>query len=251
MTAFKLEFFKSKRRHFWLIVCAMLAVELLWIFWSFRNPTADSRKWGWMELLYNIPLLNQIFFPIISAVLASRMSELEHNSHSFRLLRPIQYAGSMFTAKFLCGSLYLLCSSVANVLLLVAMGNYYQFDGPCPVVPYLLLFVSIFFPSLELFAFQLSLSLHVPNQMVSLCVGCGGSFVGLLLMFLPHLFLRRLLPWGHIASLMFVGLCDWDPKTRIVAFEYYPFDKTALLLTVIYLVVFFLIGRRSFIRKEV
>ncbi len=36
-TALRMEFWKSRRRGLWLVCAALLGVELLWLFWSFRT----------------------------------------------------------------------------------------------------------------------------------------------------------------------------------------------------------------------
>ena len=37
MTALKEEFFKSRRKHTFLIVAAFAAIELFWLLWSFKS----------------------------------------------------------------------------------------------------------------------------------------------------------------------------------------------------------------------
>lgn len=252
MTALRLEFFKTKRRGLWMIVGALILCEMAWLLWAFRNPDAEDLRLGWMLLLYNIPLLNGIIFPLIAAVLASRLADLEHKSCSLKLLETVQSPRALFTAKYLCGATYVLAVNLIESAVLLGMGAFYGFEGPAPLWAYGLYFLFGLVCGLEILALQLSLSLCIKNQMVSLCIGCGGSFSGLLLMFLPQLpLLRALIPWGHIGALMFVGLRDWNPETRIMNLYYMPIDWPVFALTIAYLVIIFAIGRHAFARKEV
>lgn len=129
MTALRLEFFKTKRRGLWMIVGALILCEMAWLLWAFRNPDAEDLRLGWMLLLYNIPLLNGIIFPLIAAVLASRLADLEHKSGSLKLLETVQSPRALFTAKYLCGAAYVLAVNLIESAVLLGMGAFYGFKG--------------------------------------------------------------------------------------------------------------------------
>ena len=251
MTALRLEFFKTNRRGLWVIVGALVAVELLWQLWNFHDADETELKWGWMGLLYTMPLLHAIIFPTIVGVLASRLADLEHKSHSLRLLETMQPADQLFAAKYLCGACYVLAVCMVEFAVMRIAGAVFGFWGTPDVWAYALSFAFELATGLELLAIQLALSMNIRNQMVSLAIGCGGSFVGLLLMFLPQLpILRLLLPWGHTGGLMFVGM-DWNEIDRFQGYYYMDINWTALMAALLCMAVVLFLGQWIFCRKEV
>ncbi len=251
MTAFKLEFYKARGRGLPLIVGALAAVELLWMIWSFKNPDASDICWGWMLVLYNLPLLRGIIFPTIAGVLASKQADLEHKSGELRLLETVQSAQSLYTAKFLSGSVYVLAVTVLEIIIMLLMGRAVGFQGGPDMWAYGLTFAFNLVTGLETYAISLALSMSIKNQAVPLCIACGGSFLGLLLMFLPKLTLiRALVPWGHVGALMFVGM-DWNKVEKLKGMYYMDIWWPALGVTLLFLAAAFFIGRSAFAKKEV
>lgn len=76
MTALKEEFFKSRRKHTFLIVAAFAAIELFWLLWSFKSGQKIEN--GWFDILYNIPVLDAVICPVLAAVTAGQNADLEH-----------------------------------------------------------------------------------------------------------------------------------------------------------------------------
>ncbi|NCB37071.1 MAG: ABC transporter permease, partial [Clostridia bacterium] len=105
-----LEFEKIRHRKVWLIVSAMLLVQTLWSLWSVGRMDATELAQGWMFFLYQFPLLNAIMMPVLAAVVASRLCDIEHKGHMLKLLHTVMPAGRLFNAKFLCGALYMLAA---------------------------------------------------------------------------------------------------------------------------------------------
>ena len=105
--------------------------------------------------------------------------------------------------------------------------------------------------TLEIFALQLILSSMLRNQMIPLCVGCGGCFIGLILMFGPLKIAQYILPWGHSSLLYVVYLVDWDPDLRTMQLAYNPVNWTAFAVVVCELFVLLWVGCKLFARREV
>lgn len=251
MTAFRLEFFKARGRGLPLIVGALVAVELLWMIWSFRNPDESDIRWGWMLVLYNLPLLRGIIFPTLAGVLASKQADLEHKSGELRLLETVQSAGSLYTAKFLSGAVYVLAVTLLEIAVMLLMGRACGFQHGPDMWAYGLTFLFDLATGLETYAISLALSMCIKNQAVPLCIACGGSFLGLLLMFIPQLpWLRALVPWGHVGALMFVGM-DWNKIEKLKGMYYMDVWWPALGVTLLFLAAAFFIGRRIFSKAEV
>ncbi len=251
MTALRLEFFKTKRRGIWLILGAMLAVELAFLLFSYRNASEKTLHWGWMDLIYTTPVLHQIVFPVLICVLASRLADVEHKSGSMRLLGTIQSRGSLFLAKYVCGACYLSVLAVLELGVMLGIGYAHGFHGAPEVRAYALTLVFFLLTGMEQLALQLALSMNIPNQFVSLCIGCGGSFIGLLLLYLPIIPpLHYALPWGHLVSLMFVYQ-NWNKADGFISFYYIPIRWFVFVIVLVELIAILLLGRWRFCRREV
>lgn len=250
-TALRVEFWKSRRRWYCLLGAALLAVELLWILWAFRSTDAQDREIGWMYMLYNMPLLNGILFPVIGAALASRVVDVEHKGNTLKLLETLQPKVRLLNAKLVLGVFYLLPLAVIQVIVLLGAGRVYGFYGAPVLTDYALYALFTFVACFAIYELQLVLSLTIKNQMVPLCIGLGGAFVALLLMFLPSGLARLLCgPYGFFGALSFILMVDWNKDTRIIHLvrSQTPWGSFAVLLC--WMVVIYLAGRAALRRKE-
>ncbi len=247
--AITVEFRKIRRRRVWAIVAAMLFVQILWSLWGIQRMDAQALSQGWMRFLYQLPLLNSIMMPIIAAVVASRLCDIEHKGQTFKLLNTITPTRHFFNAKFLCGALHMLATVLLQIIILVIVGKTARFTGTLPVEKlfYYLLFTTAV--NLTIFLLQQVLSLLFRNQLLPLTVGIIGSFAGLFIMFFPQN-LERFLLWGYYGVLMLVGM-DWDRTTRITNFYYVRVDWTGFISLIIIFSLIYMIGRSLFARKEV
>ncbi len=248
MKALAMEFYKTRRRRVWAIVAALIFVQLLWGIWAARNMDTRDLQQGWMFCLYQFPALNSIMMPVIAAVVASRLSDVEHKGQALKLLETVVSPGRLFGAKFLCGTLYMLAVVVLQLLVIVFMGYAKGFEGGVPFdkLLYYLLFTTAV--NLTILLLQQVLSLLFVNQMVSFSVGLIGGLAGLFSMFLPQ-DLGRFLLWGYYGVLMLVRM-DWDRDTRIVDYYYVPADWTGFIILAVMFCTIYMIGRTLFVRKE-
>ncbi len=247
-TALDVEFRKIRRRKVWLIVAAMIFVQLLWALWSVRQMDAHGLAQGWMRCLYQFPLLNAIMMPVITAVVASRLCDIEHKGQTFRLLKTIMPAGRLFNAKFLCGAVHILAAVLAQVVVIVVVGYASGFGGNAPIdklLYYLLFTASV---SLTILLLQQVLSLLFVNQMIPLALGLIGGFAGLYLMYFPQA-LSKLILWGYYGVLMFVGM-DWDGATRIADLYFVAIDWSGFIALLVMFCAIYIVGRTLFVRKE-
>ena len=231
-----------------MIVAAMIMVQILWSIWGVRRMDAHELSQGWMFFLYQFPLLNSIMMPVIAAVVASRLCDIEHKGQMLKLLNTVMPAGRLFAAKFLCGALYMLAAVLLQLIVIVAVGYAVGFMGAPPFdkLFYYLLFTTAV--NLTILLLQQVLSLLFVNQMVPLTVGLIGGLSGLFIMFFPQN-LERLLLWGYYGVLMFVGM-NWDRATRITDFYYAPVNWAGFITLAVMFCVIYIIGRTLFVRKE-
>lgn len=243
-----LEFHKIRHRRVWMIVAAMIFVQILWSIRGVGRMDAHDRSQGWMFFLYQFPLLNSIMMPVITAVVASRLCDIEHKGQTLKLLKTVMPAGRLFAAKFLCGALHMLTAVLLQLIVIVAVGYVVGFIGSPPFEKlfYYLLFTTAV--NLTILLLQQVLSLLFINQMIPLTVGLIGGLAGLFIMFFPQN-LERLLLWGYYGVLMLVGM-NWDRATRITDFYYTSIDWTGFITLAVMFCVIYIIGRALFIRKE-
>ncbi len=249
--ALRIEFWKSRRRWLWLVCAALLAVELLWIIWSFHNPSERDRQKGWLYLLYNMPLLNGILFPTIGAVLASRIADVEHKGNTLKLLETIQPKAQLLHAKLVMGFAYLLPIAVIQVAVLLGAGYAVGFYGTPNLTDYWQYGLFTFTSCFAVYELHLLLSLAVKNQMIPLCIGLSGSFVALLLLFLPVGAVRLLCgPYGFFGALSFIYMADWDPDTRVFHLIRMPTPWGEFAVLLAWIAVIYIAARIVLKRKE-
>ena len=249
------EYQKSRGR--WIFLTALALTVMAAVFAIYGVYDGENRQFilenGYLMLLYQLPMVNTIFFPVLGMVVASRLCDLEHKGDTLKLLCTLTEKGRLFDAKLLYGlgiTLFCVCLYWAACLM---AGVLLGFAGPVPWKPELLYLLFTLAPTAVIYVFQHSLSLLVKNQAVALCAGALGEFAGLFSMFLPQLpWLRRSLLWGYYGELQFVGLFDWDKDTRWTKahFEMMGFDWRSFILLCLMGLGLYLLGRRSFIRKE-
>ncbi|MBC3804905.1 ABC transporter permease [Acetobacterium fimetarium] len=247
--AIRMEVLKTRGRKIWLVVAVMMAVQLLWAGWTISNKDADDLIQGWMFFLYQFPMLNCIIMPVIAAVVASRLSDVEHQGQTFKLLETIIPANRIFDAKFIWGSIYMLGAALGQLAIMIGMGFALHFGGPVPwgaLAGYLFFTVAV---SLTIYAFQQVVSMLVPNQMVPMTLGLVGGFIGLFSMFFPQGF-QKLILWSYYGVLMQVGM-NWDEATRAVDFYWTAIDWSGFGLILVFFGLVYGIGRVLFVRREV
>lgn len=246
--ALALEFHKIRRRRVWMIVAAMILVQALWSLWGVRKMDAHGLSQGWMYFLYQFPLLNAIMMPVIAAVVASRLCDIEHKGQTLKLLNTVMPAGRLFAAKFLCGAMYMLAAVLLQLTVILTVGCSAGFVGMPPIEKLFYYFLFTTAVNLTILLLQQVLSLLFVNQMVSLTVGLVGGFAGLFIMFFPQN-LERLILWGYYGVLMVVGM-NWDRATRITVFYYTPIDWIGFITIAAMFCAIYIIGRALFVRKE-
>lgn len=248
MTLLRLEFFKSRRQHLFLIEGGLFAFLLVYYVWCFRM-TKDLST-GWLDAIYTVPLLDGMIFPLCIAAVASRLCEAEHKGGSFKLLETMQSPRSLFDAKLACGAVHMLLLCVAQTLLVVVLGLFYGYGpGGMPVLRLLNMTVLLFGVSMLVFVLQLGLSLLLANQLIPLSVGAAGSFLGFVMALFPQVY-QRMLPWGYYCALMQVGM-DYDSESRTATYYWSDFDWLGLALLGVWLVAVLALARAAFAKREV
>lgn len=249
MITLQTEFQKIKRKKIGLTMCALIGVQFAWLLWSGARPDENERLQGWIETLHSLPLVSVIMMPAIMSVLASRLADVEHKGNTIKQLNTLRHPGALYRAKVVCGTLFILAISAAQFLFVIALGYARGYAGHPEWKYYATAFVLNLACCLSLYLFQLLLSMLFFNQMIPLVAGLGGSMLGLILMYIKT---YSFLPWGGFLSAAQVGM-DWNPETRIVHFYYREYSRVELCATAmifVWIVVFYVMGKVLFSRKE-
>lgn len=247
--AVSLEFVKLRGRLLWLLPVLCLAVQGAWLWWAMRSMSHQEIVQGWQHYLYQLPVTNALFLPVLMAVMASRVADVEHKGLMLKTLYTMQPRGQLLLAKLLLGGWYLLWLMVGQLFTLLFIGLYKGFYGP---IPWGYLGCHVLFTytiTLCIYLVQLLLSLFVVNQAVPLIVGIAGSFCGLFSLFLLNHPLSRLVLWTYYSQLFLCGM-NWDKETRITEMYWIePAWGSFALLTAGFLLTL-LAGWRLLERKE-
>lgn len=243
------EFLKTRKRYVLITTVLITLFELCWIFYG--KYSDDNIRKGWMLLLYQLPLINAIFMPLLSIIVASRLSDIEHKGYMLKQLCCITPKGRLYDAKLVYGLGMVLASLVLQFAGVYIGGKYLGFGGTFPLDLYVLYWIFTICASFAIYIFQHTLSLLFKNQTVPFFVGVIGQFFGLFSMFLPQLpWLRYSLLWGYFGVLQFVG-GDWDRETRISTFYTMEINWTLFAVLIAGMVVLYLVGKKLFVKKEV
>lgn len=240
---------KARRRKIWIVPLGFLAFQILWSVWQLNSSSTDDLKTGYLMLFHNLPMLNAILLPIMAAVIASRLCDMEIKGDTLKLLYTVQQRTGFFDCKYLAGLKYLLLFTLGQGLLILTLGQFYHFGEP--LKPFMLLscLAVVFCVSAVLLCIQQVLSLFSDNQIMPLVVGLAGSFLGLFSMFFPAP-VARLILWGYYAAFPTTGM-SWDRQTRITEYYEVPFPLTSFLLFLLAGTIICLISRAIITKKEV
>ena len=114
----KAECQKTKGCHLLLFVAGMTVVELMWLISG--KPSEDAILKGWFQMLYQMPLLNELVMSMTALFIASRLGDLEHKNGMLKQLCCIMERGKLFDVKLLYGFSMILFSIVMQWLIIIA-----------------------------------------------------------------------------------------------------------------------------------
>lgn len=250
MKNFLAEMKKTKGKWMWGAPLGIFLVDFAWLYWVFSDLGAEELADGYYQLLMNLPLVNTITLPILAAVLASRLCDMENKGNTYKLLCTLQEKGVIFCNKFLLGSLYIVFFALMQLGLVVFLGWRYRIPQELETDQMAYLFLSTCATTIVLFLLQEILSLMMDNQLYPLFIGLIGTFAGLFSWFFPHLPLRYIIPWGYYCVGCTINNIYYE-ETREVFFYTIPFSYGGLAALLCFAAVLYIYGRNLFLKKEV
>lgn len=247
------EYQKTKGRYLLITAFVITAAQLFWVLYGKYDDPFILQN-GWMMFLYQLPLANAIFLPILSAIISSRLCDIEHKGVMFKQLSVAAEKSALYNAKLLYGlGITLLCILLSWTVTII-FGYCIGFAGNAPLNLYLLYLLFTIIPTAVIYLFQHGLAMVTKNQAIPFFSGILGTFLGVFSMFLPGIpALRRSFIWGYYGVLQFVGLLGWNSETRYTTAYFEILDIDWLFLGVLILagVGLYYLGRTIFCRKEV
>lgn len=239
---------KSRRRHNLLVAVCISLFVLLWA--TQTGGTGEGRlEQGYWGLFYAVPVMNTVVMPLGTAVLASRLWDLESKGNSCRMLLTLQSRGTLFLGKSVVALLQILLIVVIESVGILTLGKHFGFTEPLDWGQLLWLAVSTLTVNFMLFFLWLLLSIRFDNQVPTLAAGMAGSLSGLFAAFMPSL-VSYFLPWGYYIPLGTVRM-DWNRETRIVRYYPAPYPVWLLSLTATFGVLFAVMAWKALKHKEV
>ena len=89
-----IEFMKSRHKHHFLPLIAMLVLNYFLLFKGIKN---DGRQW--LNVFYGIPLVNSILLSVYMAILASQTVDIENKGTMWNLISTLCSKRNIFLSK--------------------------------------------------------------------------------------------------------------------------------------------------------
>lgn len=247
--AFFAELQKARRRHD-LGLC--LLVPLILVLWmgGLAPSSPEELANGYSALLYSVPVIESILLPVMMAVLASRLWDMEVKGSTLKLLCTLQSRRSLFGGKALFGALEVLLVTVLELGVLPLLGRIHGYTEAFPAGQFAYLFVCTLAVCLMLFFGELLLMVWFGNPLPALCTGIVGALVGLFSGFMPQI-VSYFVPFGYFIPLSAYEVASWDRDTHLVLYGTRPFNWALLAFTIVLLLVLFFAAWRRVQHEEV
>lgn len=206
-----LELYKLKHRKVFLTFLVILGVELLFVFSNygnnnnFLNMISDPAAPAWEDLIIGPAAINGLFFPILAAVIASRICDMEHKGNTWKLLEcNNQNRRYIWFCKFTIVSTLMMLAIFIQAFIIIAYGNSVGIVQPLPVRTLLGFVLGTAMITFVVVTIQVFFSLVCTNQLIPMSIGMIGALIGFISTLLPP-GIRNILIWGNYAELMVLG----------------------------------------------
>lgn len=196
-----LEYFKIRHKKIGLMLTLFVLVEILWASMTIqRSLDSNPNHAVWESVIFGISSLNGLFMPIISAIVVSRICDMEHKGSTWKMFVATNVnRGHLYAAKYLCTNSLLLCGILAQTLLMILFGLLK--DLGVPSLAMLSQFIlGTLLTTLAITALQQWISLAIQNQTFALCLGMLGGFIGMTAGLFPATY-RHIFIWSYYLEL--------------------------------------------------
>jgi hypothetical protein len=244
-----LEYFKIRRKKIWIMITLFLVAEMLWAFMSTSMSIARNPDHAvWESILFSVSSMNGLFMPIISAIVVSRICDMEHKGATWKILVATNVSrGRLYAAKYICANSLLLYGILAQTILMIAFGLIKDFPGGLSF-EWLIRFIGgAMLTTLAVTALQQWISLAVKNQAFALCLGMLGGFIGMTDGLFPaearHLFI-----WSYYLDLSPVTFLYAESSSTYIT---QPMDSGLVVVALGMTILFYIAGNIHVARQEI
>lgn len=181
---------------------ATVALASITLFASSSRPGfTDPSHQLWAELLLSYALMATITGPVLAAVLASRVTEIEHSGAGWTLYGTSgMSAGALCRVKVLALAPVVMATVCAQSVALVALARLKGVVVPLEMGPWVGYTVGLVAVEIVFCAFHVWLAAVKDNQLIGVGVGLLGAFIGMYMQLAPQ-WVARLVPWGYYAQI--------------------------------------------------
>ncbi|WP_232698535.1 ABC transporter permease [Brevibacillus daliensis] len=249
MKALALEFFKLRRKWILVMTTLFLGAEMFWAFMSIsksmaRNP--DST--GWEAIIVTIASMNGLFLPIISAIVVSRICDMEHKGNTWKLLISTDVKRNhIYMAKYVCATTVLLYYIVLQTIAIAVYGIVVGIASPLPPSLMIQFIGGGIVTNFAIVALQQWVSLSIKNQAFALSLGMVGGFMGMTSDLFPVI-LRRIFIWSYYSGLSPVS---YHFTNHSMEYVIQPMGAGALAIVLFMSIIFYFAGSFHVTRQEV
>lgn len=245
----RLEYLKIRRKKILPMITMFLGIEMLWAFIVVnRHITVDPDQAIWESILYTVTSLNGLFMPLVSAIVISRICDMEHKGSTMKMLVATNVSRvQLYAAKYICANSLLLFVTFAQIILMISFGLIKNVSGAIPIQSFFVFIVGAMLTTLAITALQQWISMVVKNQAFALCFGMLGSFIGMTAGLFPAA-VRNTLIWSYYLDLSpVIYLFSESSGTYMSQPVNIGLVTTALVMTIL----FFIAGNIHMTRQEI
>jgi len=197
-----LEYYKIRRKKIGIMMILFLVVEMLWAFMSISRSIASNPDHAvWESVFFSISSMNGLFMPIMSAVVVSRICDMEHKGSTWKMLAATNVGrGRLYAAKYICTNSLILYGIGVQALFIMVIGLTKDFPGTLPSDLLFRFIGGTLLTTLAVAALQQWISFAIKNQAFALGLGMLGGFIGMTAGLFPAA-IRHLFIWSYYLDL--------------------------------------------------
>ncbi|WP_019639739.1 ABC transporter permease [Paenibacillus fonticola] len=250
MIALSLEFFKLRRKRIFLMIILFLLAQMVWAFLSLsmsmsKNNVAHPQ---WEAVIAVIASMNGLFLPIISAIIVSRVCDMEHKGNTWKMIVTTNInRKQIYLAKYVCVLLLLLFYVILQTALIALFGLTNDFISPAPIILLGQYILGTMITSTTIVALQQWVSLSLKNQAFALCLGMVGGFIGMTADLFPAI-IRQFFIWSYYTGLSPATYLFTENAATYIS---RPLDPFMLIIALILTAILYAAGSWRISSKEI